>query len=210
MNYNPTAPSNDTVSVHETLREFHRLLEERIRAEAAKSRRGRILGWMALILALLGLVASGGLLYYAFYQGLPVLTSPSLRAHEIVLVDGAGNDRGRWAVDPDGSARLVLMDADGVDRLKLTLTDDAGQAISLADPTGANRIVLSLLPDEGSSLAFANSEGTTRAVLGTSAADVASLLFADANGGTRAAMGLSPTGEPTFWWPDLEISDNSR
>lgn len=207
---NPKGPPTAEPSVNQTLREFRQLMDERLRAEMARARRGRIVGWIALVFALIAAVATAGLLYYAFYHDLPLLASPSLRAQEIVLVDGAGTDRGYWRVEPDGAARLVMLDGEGNARLKLTLNADGDQALALADGAGTNRVVLSQLLDQSGTLAFADERGTTRTVLGMSANAAASLLFADANGGTRAALGLSPNGEPTFWWPELEDGSGSQ
>jgi hypothetical protein len=198
-------------SVHGMLKEFQQVMEERVREETERARRGsRTLAVLALALACLAIGSTAGLLYFAFYQDLPLLTSPSIRAHEIVLVDGAGTERGSWTVDPEGTARLRLVDPDGVERLKLTVRADGEQGISLADGTGTNRVVLGHLADRSSTLAFADDTGVTRAVLGMSPAGASSLLFADAHGGARAALGLSPNGEPTFWWPELfEDGDGS-
>ncbi len=193
-------------SIQGTLDDFRQRMDDRLRAEARRSRRARVLGWSALILALAAAVSTGGLLYFAFHQDLPLLTATSLRAREVVLVDRQGVERGYWAVDEQGAARLVLVDPNGVERMRLTVRADGEQGLSMADEKGANRVVLSHLSDRSSSLAFADAVGTTRAVLGMSAGDAASLLFADANGGARAALGLSATGTPTFWWPELEES----
>lgn len=193
-------------SVRQTLDEFTERLEERLRLEARRSRRGRIVGWVALLFSLVAAVATSGLLYYAFHQDLPLLTASSLRAREVVLVDGNGIERGRWAVDDEGAVRLVLSDPAGVDRMKMSVRSDGEQGLAMADGEGLNRIVLSHLADRSSTLAFADAAGTTRAVLGMSGGEAASLLFADQNGGARAALGLSAAGEPTFWWPELEES----
>ena len=191
-------------SVQELLRDFRSVLDARIQTEARSARRGRRVGWIALFLALVAAVSTSGLLYYAFYRDLPLLTSPSVRAEEIVLVDAQGVERGSWTVDPEGTARLVFKDPSGVDRLKLTLKADGEQGISLADASGGARVVLGYLADQSGTLAFADQAGTTRTVLGMSASEASSLLFADRNGGARAALGLTPTGEPTFWWPEAD------
>lgn len=207
---NPKGPATAEPPVNDTIKEVRHLLDERLRTEMARARRGRAVGWIALVFALIAAVATGGLLYYAFYHDLPLLASPSVRAQEIVLVDGSGADRGYWRVEENGAARLVLLDGEGVPRLKLTLNADGEQALSLADENGTNRVVLGQLLDESGTLAFADGNGTTRAVLGMSAGAAASLLFADRNGGTRAALGISATGEPTFWWPELEEASSPQ
>ena len=194
----------DRTPVPELLREFKQVLDARMDVEARRARSARRLAILAAALAILTLAATGGLLYFAFYQDLPVLTSPSVRAQEMVLVDADGVQRGSWRVDPSGTARFVLTDAEGVDRLRLTLNETGEQGISLSDATGAVRLVISHLDDQSSTLAFADASGTTRAVMGMSGGEAASLLFADRNGGTRAALGMEATGEPVFWWPGID------
>lgn len=202
-----TSTDPESPSVPLMLREFRQLLDERVEAEAARARRTRILGWTALVFALLAMVATAGLLYFAFYRSLPVLASPTVNAREVVLVDGEGTQRGTWMVDEDGAARFVMKDRDGVDRLKLTVNADGEQGVSLAGPDGTNRVVLGQLGDGSSTLTFTDPAGTARVVLGMSGGEAGSLLFADRNGGARAALGLSPMGEPTFWWPEDEDED---
>ncbi len=194
----------DRTPVPELLREFKQVLDARMDVEAKRARSARRLAIFATMLAVLTLAATGGLLYYAFHQDLPVLTSPSVRAQEMVLVDAEGVERGSWRVDGTGTARFVLTDADGVDRLRLTLNETGEQGISLSDATGAVRLVISHLDDQSSTVAFADASGTTRAVMGMSGGEAASLLFADRNGGTRAALGMEATGEPVFWWPGFD------
>lgn len=194
----------DRIPVPELLRDFKQVLDARMDIEASRARAARRLAIVAMTMAILAATVTGGLLYFAFYQGLPVLTSPSLRAQEMVLVDANGAERGSWRVDAHGTTRLVLTDGEGVDRLRLTLNQTGEQGISLSDATGAVRLVISHLDDQSSTLAFADASGTTRAVMGMSGGEAASLLFADRNGGTRAALGVEPTGEPVFWWPGFE------
>jgi hypothetical protein len=182
-----------------------RLVDERVRAATARMRRrGRVLGWVAIVFAVLALGASAALAYYTFYYGLPGLTSPSIRANELVLVDRAGQERGYWRVDGEGTVRLTLADPRGVDRLRLTVRSDGEQALALADEGGAARVALAVLDDNTANLAFADQRGQTRTVLGLSALGGASLLFADQHGATRAALGVEADGVPTFWWPNVE------
>jgi hypothetical protein len=209
-----SAPDGGTqptmASVRAMFEEFQHVQDRRVEEQMARSRRkGRVLGWSALVLAVLAAASTGALLYFAFYHDLPLLAAPSIRAEEVVLVDGGGTERGHWTVDEDGAGRLLFMDADGNPRLKLTVRADGEQGVSLADENGTNRVVLGFLSDRSSTLAFADSSGVTRAVLGMSPAGAASLLFADEAGGPRAALGLSPNGEPTFWWPELDVTDES-
>jgi hypothetical protein len=184
---------------------LRQLVDSRVQAAtAAAARRGRIMGAVALVFALLALGLTGALAYYTYYHGLPGITSPSIRAHEVVLVDRAGAERGFWRVDREGTARLSLMDPAGVERLRLTVRADGEQALALADDAGAARIALAVLDDHSANLAFADGRGQTRTVLGLSAAGAGSLLFTDQMGGTRAALGIGPDGAPTFWWPELD------
>jgi hypothetical protein len=193
---------NDPAPDLATLRQ---LVDDRVRERtAATTRRVRLLSALALVFALLALGASGGLAYYVIYYGLPGITAPSIRAHELVLVDRTGQERGTWRVDREGTARLTMVDPRGVDRLRLTVRADGEQAVALADGTGAARVALAVLDDNAANLAFADARGQTRTVLGLSAAGAASLLFTDQAGGPRAAMGLGADGSPTFWWPDME------
>lgn len=188
----------------ELVREFRELVSERVRIEAAGlKRRGRFLPWLSLFLALVALVAAGGVLYYAFYRTLPVATSPTLKTREVVLVGRDGKERGSWRVDDDGTARLVMTDTRGVDRLKLTLRANGEQGVSMADSTGAARVVVGFLDDQSGTVAFADARGQTRSVLGLTPDGETSLLFADQNGGTRAVLGVKADGSPEFWWPAL-------
>ncbi|NIP80874.1 MAG: hypothetical protein GWM90_17320 [Gemmatimonadetes bacterium] len=193
--------------VPDMLRELRRILDERLKIERATlNRKVRVISWTALILALVALVGTGGLVYYALYHQLPAVTSPSLRTHELVLVGPEGDERGYWRVDDEGTARLVLRDPDGVDRLKLTLRSNGEQGVSFADSTGSARVVLGYLDDGSMTLAFADARGQTRTVLGLAPDEASSLLFADPNGGTRAVLGVESDGTPTFWWPSLTTS----
>ncbi len=188
----------------ELVREFRDLVSERVRVEtAAIRRRMRILGWMAVVIALLAAAGAGGVLYYAFYHGLPILTSPSIRTREVVLMGENGSARGYWRVDDEGTARFVMTDPRGVDRLKLTLRANGEQGVSLADSTGAARVVLGFLDDQSGTLGFADERGQTRGVFGLTPDGESSLLFADQNGGTRAVLGVRGDGSPEFWWPAL-------
>jgi hypothetical protein len=113
---------------------LRQMVDERVRrATAVANRRVRLLSALALIFALVAIATSGALAYYTYYYGLPGITSPSIRAHEVVLVDRAGNERGFWRVDSEGTARLAMVDPAGVDRLRLTVRADGEQALALAD-----------------------------------------------------------------------------
>ncbi len=189
----------------ELVREFRDLVSERVRVEtAAIRRRMKVLGWFAVVLALVAAAGTAGVLYYAFYQGLPVLTSPTVRTREVVLMGADGKARGYWRVDEEGAARFALTDPRGVDRLKLTLKTNGEQGVSMADSTGAARVVLGFLDDQSGTLGFADGRGQTRGVLGLTPDGETSLLFADQNGGTRAVLGVRADGEPEFWWPALQ------
>jgi hypothetical protein len=184
---------------------FRQMLDERVQAAtAAANRRVRRVSLLALFFAVVALGTSGALAYYTYYYGLPGIVSPSIRAHELVLVDRGGLERGHWRVDGEGTTRLSLSDLDGVERLRLTVRPDGEQAIAIADGAGAARLALAVLEDNSANLAFADGRGQTRSVLGLSGGGEASLLFIDQVGGTRAALGVDGNGEPTFWWPSLE------
>jgi hypothetical protein len=180
-----------------------RMVDEQVRAATrSATRRVRFLGGIALVLGVVALATTAALAYYTYYHGLPGITSPSIRTHQLVLVDRAGQERGFWRVDGEGTVRLSLADPAGVDRLRLTVRADGEQALALADGAGAARAVLAVLDDNSANLAFADARGQTRTVLGLAGTGAASLLFTDQLGGTRAALGLGADGAPTFWWPD--------
>lgn len=198
----------DEDAVAPDLATINHLVDERVRAATTEiRRRGRLLGWLAIVFALVALGASAALAYYTFYYGLPGMTSPSIRAREVVLVDRAGQERGYWRVDREGTVRLTLADQEGVDRVRLTVRSDGEQALALADGSGAARVALALLDDDTANLAFADQRGQTRTVLGLSSLGGASLLFTDQHGATRAALGVEADGTPTFWWPSVEPDD---
>jgi hypothetical protein len=179
------------------------MVDERVqRTTGDAGRKLRFLSMLALFFAIVALAASGALAYYTYTYGLPGITAPSIRTHQLVLMDRAGNQRGVWSADRDGTVRLTMTDPQGVDRLRLTVRADGEQALALADDQGAARLALAVLADNSANLAFADARGQTRTVLGLSGAGAASLLFTDQQGGTRAALGLGADGSPTFWWPE--------
>jgi hypothetical protein len=205
------APAATATPAGHDLALIRQMVDQRVReATAAASRRVRVLSWVAVVFALVALGTSAALAYYTYYYGLPGITSPSIRAHELILVDRAGNERGFWRVDREGTTRLSMADPQGVDRLRLTVRADGEQAVALADGSGAARIALAVLDDGAANLAFADARGQTRTVLGLSATGSASLLFTDQLGGARAAMGIGADGSPTFWWPDMGNGRNGN
>jgi hypothetical protein len=203
MPTNPETQTPDPTPAMD-LAPFRQMVDERVRvATSAANRRIRRLSWLAMVFAFVALGASAALAYYTYYYGLPGVVSPSIRAREVVLVDRAGQERGYWRVDSEGTMRLALADPDGVDRLRLTVRADGEQAIALADGAGAARVALAVLQDNSANLAFADGRGQTRSVLGLSETGAASLLFTDPMGGTRAALGVGADGSPEFWWPEM-------
>lgn len=201
----PAPPPSEPAGPGPDLATMRRLVDERTRAHVGEAnRRVKVLSWLAMTFAVVALALTGALAYYTYYHGLPGITSPSIRAHQMVLVDRAGQERGYWRVDDDGTARMTLVDPDGVERLRLTVRADGEQAVALADGAGSARLVLALLEDNTANLAFADERGQTRTVLGLSSAGAASLLFTDPMGGTRGALGVAADGNPTFWWPETD------
>lgn len=201
-------PPEPTTATGPDLTTMRQLVDERTRAHVGEAnRRVKVLSWVAMALAVVALAATGALAYYTYYHGLPGITSPSIRANEMVLVDRSGQERGYWRVDEEGTARMTLVDPEGVERLRLSVRADGEQAVALADGAGAARLVLALLEDNSANVAFADARGQTRTVLGLSSAGAASLLFTDPMGGTRGALGVAADGSPTFWWPETDEND---
>jgi len=120
----------------------------------------------------------------------------------LVLVDGNGQPRGRWAVDAEGSVRLTMMDRQRRDRLSISVLDGGFPGLSLINATGQRRAALGLLPDETTSLVFADAAGVPRAVLGLTSGDAANLVFADAQGVSRIGLGLDGSGLGSVMLPD--------
>jgi hypothetical protein len=189
----PTAP--------EILRDFEVVLDERLADERQRRRKSERLVRIGFGLAVLALLGTALLAYTVHDQRGPGITSGVVRTGELRLVDGAGNVRGRWIVQPGGTTRLSFLDAAGMERMRFTLLESGGQGITLADAQGEGRVVLSFEGGEGSRLTLADAAGRPRTILGLSPRDGSTLLFADEGGQPRAALGLRDDGRATFMLP---------
>jgi len=189
----PTAP--------EIIRDFELVLEDRLKEERRRRKKGERLGRLGLGLAFAAILVSALMAYTLYDRRGPGINTGILRAGEIRLVDGEGRLRGRWQVLPGGAARLSFLDEAGAVRMRLTLLENGAQGITLADARGEGRVVLSLEGSEGSRLTFADAAGRPRTVLGLSPQDDGTLLFADEGGTPRVALGLEQLGRALFVLP---------
>ena len=189
----PTAP--------EIIRDFELVLEDRLKEDRRRRKKGERLGKLSLVLALAALLICALMGYTLYDRRGPGINSGVVRTGELRLVDGQGRLRGRWQVLPGGATRLGFLDEAGVVRMRLTLLENGAQGITLADARGEGRVVLSLEGSDGSRLTFADAAGRPRTVLGLSPQDDGTLLFADEGGTPRVAMGLEQLGRALFVLP---------
>lgn len=198
--------TDKSVTKPELFRDFELILETRLTEERGKRRRAERFGRFAFMMAAVALLASALIGYTLYDRRGPGISAGKVRTGEVMLVDAAGQVRGRWSMLPEGGTRLSLIDKAGVERMRLTLLESGAQGITLADSRGEGRVVLSLEGGEGSRLTFADAAGRPRTVLGLSSQQAATLIFADEESNPRAAMGLDPDGRGTFMLPTTRSS----
>lgn len=177
-----------------------RLTARLTRLERAHKRRG----WLNVVL-LIGFAVSVTLtgaiiLDPELVRGLTEV-GDEVRAHRFILQDEAGNLRGLWQLDEEGTVRLSIHDAQGNSRMNLAVLEDGSPGVSFADEDDRRRVVLGLLPDQTGTLVFADRGGIPRAVLGVSDHGAANLLFADGQGVSRVSMGLDASGAGNLTLP---------
>ena len=162
-------------------------------------------GWLnaVLLVGFAGSLAVSGaiILDPELVRGLTEIGS-EVRAHRFMLEDEAGNVRGLWQLDEEGTVRLSIHDAEGHPRMNLAVLADGAPGISFADESDRRRVVLGLLPDKTSTLVFADGGGIPRAVLGVSSQGSANLLFADDEGVSRVSVGLDASGAGNLTLPE--------
>jgi|GEM_PF-1461474 len=104
----------------------------------------------ALMLGIIGGLV-GNYLGSLFREG-PV--REEVRAKSFVLVNDAGNMRGKWAALPNGSAILALFDRAGKQRGQLVVLQDGRPNLTLFDAEGARRGVFGMSPENKAVMSF--------------------------------------------------------
>ena len=74
------------------------------------------------------------------------MTERVVEAEAFVLKDPEGNERGRFAVGPDGNPALTFREASGASRMVIRLGAD-GPEVGLLDEEGRGRLFLRLTED---------------------------------------------------------------
>lgn len=146
---------------------------QRIEKLERENRRLRRAGW-----AVLAVVAALGIL------GAAAPGSRTLRAHQLVLTDAAGNTRVKLSAMDGKVPRLTLYDAKG--RPMLSLVGGGSQpGLAISDMTGKTRVMLGGLSPN---LAFYDDAGNTTVSLDGDALG-SRLLFFDGAGKMRVHLG---------------------
>jgi len=189
------------------LREMEARMARRL--DALESQRTR-LRWTTRLVAL-ALSLNLGAMAWVFRVAVPrdgAWTVETLSAHEVVLRDREGVERGELSTDVDGQTHFSLSDHDGRERIRLSILADGSPGFTISDADARPRAVLGYLPDGTANLVFADAYGISRAVVGVDPDGSSKMLFSDGSGSIRALVGVGSDGEPSVSTFEKVVGDD--